>query len=107
MSQNIVFLHTLKSDIDPSEYERWVVEVDYPATLRQSGVISYEVTPLKAAVKGAEPAPYQYLEVIEVEDPVAYAQNCEETNDEEFKQMMGEWADFVESYVGSVGPPLR
>jgi hypothetical protein len=107
MSQNIVFLHSLKSGVDPAAYERWVLEVDFPLTKRQPGVISYEVTPLTAAVKGAEPAPFQYLEVIEVEDPVAYQRNTEETEDLEFKQMMGEWADYVDRYVGSVGPPLR
>lgn len=107
MSQNIVFLHSLKSDADPAAYERWVLEVDYPLTLRQPGVISYEVTPLAVAVSGAEPAPFQYLEVIEVEDAVAYQRNLEQTDDQEFKQMMGEWADYVDRYVGSVGSPLR
>jgi hypothetical protein len=107
MTHEIVFLHTLKPDIDVAAYERWVKEVDYPLTRRQPGVVSYTVTRLGGAPEGAQAVPHQYLEVIAVEDPVAYERNLQESSDEEFLAMIGEWGDYVESYVGSIGQPLK
>jgi hypothetical protein len=107
MSQQIVFLHTLKNGVNPAEYERFVLEVDYPLTRRQPGVISYEVTPLPTDIVATAPVSHQYLEVIEVEDPDAYFVNATEGDDQEYKDMLGKWFEFVDNYAGSIGTPLR
>jgi hypothetical protein len=107
MSQSIVFLHSLKPNVVPAKYEQFVSEVDYPLTRRQPGVISYEVTPLFTDIAATESIAYQYLEVIEVEDPEAYFKNVAETDDQEYKDMLNEWMGMVDQYAGSIGSALR
>jgi REDY-like protein HapK len=107
MSQSIVFLHSLKPDVDPAEYERFVLEIDYPLTRRQPGVIGYEVTPLPTEIAATEAIAFQYLEVIEVEDADAYFANVTETDDQEYKDMLARWMEMVDRYAGSIGSALR
>jgi REDY-like protein HapK len=103
MAHEIVFLHSLKPGVDVEEYERWVRDIDYPLTKRQPGVLGYVVTRLERPADGADDVPFQYLEVIRVEDPVAYQRNLSESPDEEFKAMLKQWGEYVAGYTGSVG----
>jgi hypothetical protein len=59
-------ISTLKPDVAPEDYERWVREVDYPFVGSKPNYLAYEVHRIEGPVAGAEAAGWQYIERIEV-----------------------------------------
>jgi REDY-like protein HapK len=56
---------TLKTGVDPQDYERWVRERDYAYTNRNPNFISYRVHRI-SEIAGAPPPGWRYIERIEV-----------------------------------------
>jgi REDY-like protein HapK len=59
---------TLKPEVDPKDYERWVRERDYHYTRSNPNFISYQVHRIQGEIAGAPNAGWQYVERIEVKD---------------------------------------
>jgi hypothetical protein len=59
-------ISTLKSGVDPDEYERWVRERDYALARSKPNYLSYTVHRIRGPVAGAPDAGWQYIERIEV-----------------------------------------
>lgn len=59
-------LSTLRDDVDPNEYERWVREYDYRIVGSLPNYTDYRVHRIRRPILGAESASWQYIERIEV-----------------------------------------
>jgi hypothetical protein len=59
-------LSSLKNGVEPEDYERWVREYDYKMVATFENYISYCVHRIEGPILGAEDAPWQYIERIEV-----------------------------------------
>jgi hypothetical protein len=96
MAYRVFFLNRLREGADRAAYEAWIREVDYPVARRQDAILSYEVTRLAGTLDGTSPAPYDYLEVLEVTDLDAYRALGQKP---EFEQLLAEWSEFVAEAV--------
>ena len=52
MATRVFFLNKLKDGVDPAEYERWLVERDYPYARSLASIKRYEVTPNGGGLDG-------------------------------------------------------
>lgn len=71
MTTRVFFFNRLAADADPTQYERWVREVDYPKARSIPAIRSYEVVRIDGPLRDAG-VPYDYVEVVEVTDVDAY-----------------------------------
>lgn len=67
MGSRVFILNRLHVSADPTEYERWVREVDYPVARALPAITSYEVYRLDGPLREGA-VPYDYIEVVEVTD---------------------------------------
>jgi hypothetical protein len=72
MRKRVFFLTQLKPETSPDAYERFLRDVDYPLTLELLPVSYYRATRIEAKVIGEGEPPYQYIEVLDIEDYDAY-----------------------------------
>jgi uncharacterized protein (TIGR02118 family) len=68
----VVVLFNLLPGTDPSAYESWARSVDLPTVRRLPGCAGFEVLRTHGQLGGQPDAPYQYVELIEVEDMGAF-----------------------------------
>ena len=61
----VFFLNRLRPDASGAVYERWVREVDYPTARSLPPIKSYVVAKMAATLDG-QPAPYDYIERVEI-----------------------------------------
>jgi hypothetical protein len=64
----LIVLFNLQEGVDPAEYEDWAQSVDVPAVERLDSVDSMKVYHIDGLMGSDDPAPFQYCEVIEVND---------------------------------------
>ena len=93
MAYRVFFLNRLREGVDPAAYEQWVRQTDYPIARSQPSIERYEVTRLDATLDGGPPG-YHYLEVLEITDIDQYRQAF---TTPEFRRLLSEWSQFVES----------
>lgn len=72
MKKRVFFLTHLREGADPDEYERFLVEYDYPKTMELLPVSAYKATRLEGSVVSGRDPGYQYLEVLDVDDYEGY-----------------------------------
>ena len=72
MRKRVFFLTQLKPETSPDAYERFLRDVDYPLTLELLPVSSYRATRIEEKVIGEGESPYQYIEVLDIEDYDGY-----------------------------------
>jgi hypothetical protein len=72
VKRRVFFLTQLKDGVEPSDYERFLRETDYPRTQKLLPVSYYRATRIEGKVIGDGPSPYQYIEVLDIEDYDAY-----------------------------------
>ena len=72
MKKRVFFLTQLKPDADRDAYERFLREVDYPKALELLPVSYYRATRIEGKVIGEGEPPFQYIEVLDVDDYDAY-----------------------------------
>lgn len=99
----VFFLNRLREGVNPEDYERWVREVDYPVARSLKTIKSYVVTRIEGTLDGS-PAPYPYIERVEITDLEAYRKELSEGQNMEdfFKQ----WSSFVGESVAAYGTEL-
>lgn len=61
-----ILISTLKSGVNPAEYEKWVRERDYELVKTLPNFVSYMVHRIERPIQGADSMGWQYLERIEV-----------------------------------------
>jgi REDY-like protein HapK len=64
----LIVLFNLRSDASRDDYERWAAEVDVPTVTGLGSVDSFSVHRVAGLLGADAAAPYQYVEVIEVND---------------------------------------
>ena len=62
-----LLLNRLRQGASSADYERWVREVDYPTARALPPIASYVVAKMAATLDG-QPAPYDYIERVEITD---------------------------------------
>ena len=72
LKKRVFFLTHLKDGADVDEYERFLREIDYPLSMELLPISYYRATRLEGQVIAAAPAPYAYLEVLDIDDYEAY-----------------------------------
>ena len=91
----------LKPGVDRGDYERWAVDRDAPVVRALETIDSFTVHRISGAIAGT--APYDYVEVIEVNDMDAFGS---EVTGEPMNTVAGEFQDYAESPVFMVSEPL-
>ncbi|PYM42252.1 MAG: hypothetical protein DME12_08300 [Candidatus Rokuibacteriota bacterium] len=66
---------TLKPDVRPEDYERWLREYDYRVANTLPSIISYRTHRIEGPINGAPDARWNYIERIEVRDVDQYAKD--------------------------------
>jgi hypothetical protein len=64
----IVVLFNLKEGVDATEYEQWAKDTDLPTVNALPSIRSFTAHKSQGLLTGEPQAPYQYIEVIDVED---------------------------------------
>ncbi len=78
--ETVVWFSRLQPGADRSAYERWVDQVDYPGARQVPSILSYRVFRVQGACVGelAEEFEYDYVEVAEVTNILAYLRDLQE-----------------------------
>ena len=95
----IVLLSRLRAGVNPADYEKWVIETDYPYARGLSSIENYHASRIEGFMFGTDDKfdrPYDYAEVIDVPDMDAY---LEAFGTEEGKAFMAEFATYIDDFV--------
>jgi hypothetical protein len=92
----LIVLFKLKPGASVEEYERWAVETDVPVVSRLDAVDAFRVFRLQRLLFGAGNPPYDYCEVIEVND---LAKLSEEIAQERIQAIAAEFQAFADDPV--------
>lgn len=101
MNRRIYYLNRLKEGADAAAFERLVREVEAPLVRTLPAIHSYSVTRLEGPVDGEGPAPYDYVEALEVADLDSYRAGFAGRADVD--AFFAEWSSYVGESVGIVG----
>lgn len=71
MAQRIVVLFNLKPGVSPGDYEEWARTRDIPNVRALGSIAAFDVYRTAGLLTGG-PAPYAYVEVIDVADMAAF-----------------------------------
>jgi hypothetical protein len=72
MKKRVFFLTQLKPDADVDAYERFLREVDYPRSQELLPISYYRATRIEGKAIGEGDSPFQYIEVLDIDDYDAY-----------------------------------
>lgn len=64
----LIVLFNLKENVSEAEYEQFAQEIDVPTVVRLPSVDAFKVFRTSVLLGTETPAPYRYVEVIEVSD---------------------------------------
>lgn len=98
----VFFLNKLRPSASSAAYERWVREVDYPTARSLPPIRSYVVSKLAAALDG-QPAPYDYIERVEITDIDDYRAALADPSMEAFAK---EWSSHVGESIAVFGEEI-
>ena len=104
MTHRIYFLNRLRSGVDPSDYEAWILRTDYPVARSSPVIVNYDVTRIEGTLDGESAPTVSYLEVIEVTDIEEYRAAGRTP---EFVKLLEEWATYVELDEALHGPVVE
>jgi hypothetical protein len=99
----VFFLNRLRDGVAPAQYERWVRDVDYPTARGLRTIRSYVVNRVDATLEG-DPAPYDYVERVEVTDLDAYREELRTADG--MAEFARQWSTFVGESVALTGEEI-
>src|SRR5688572_19418086 len=99
----VFFLNRLRDGVAPERYEQWVRNVDYPTARRLKTITSYVVNRLDATLDG-DPAPYHYIERVEVTDLAAYRHELETA--ENMADFARQWSSYIGESIAVSGEEI-
>ncbi|MGH3004729.1 MAG: hypothetical protein ACRDOS_02285 [Gaiellaceae bacterium] len=106
MAHRVFFLNKLREGVHPSDYERWVREVDYPFARSIPSIESYVVSRAASLLGEDGKPPYDFIEVVEVTDLAAYEADLS-TDKPEVQEFDKEWLSYVGEAVAVVGEVIE
>ena len=98
----VFFLNRLRPGVKGEDYERWVREVDYPTARSLDTITSYVVARMQETLEG-QPAPYDYIERVEITEIDAYRQ---ELGDPKMGDFARQWSGFVGESIAVFGEEI-
>ena len=91
----VFWFSNLQPGVKAEDYERWVREVDYVLAKEIPSIINYRVYHIKGACLGDDPAPYDYVEIVEITDIDVYRHEIR--NHAAAEKIIAEIRNYVES----------
>jgi hypothetical protein len=98
----VFFLNKLRPGVAGRDYERWVREVDYPTARSLDTIRSYVVARMDATLDG-NPAPYDYIERVEITNIDNYRKELADPKMGDFAQ---QWSGFVGESIAVFGDEI-
>lgn len=92
----IVVLFNLKSGVTADTYEAWARETDIPGANALKSVDRFSVHRTTGLFGSAAPAPYQYVEVIDI---TALDPFVADVSTDAFQQVAGAFANFADAPI--------
>lgn len=91
---NIVVLFNLKSDVDANAYEQWANSTDLPIVNGLGSIDKFEVFKTTGLLGSDEPAPYQYVERLVIND---FDKFGEQVGSDTMKKVAAEFQEFADN----------
>jgi TPP-dependent pyruvate/acetoin dehydrogenase alpha subunit len=92
---NVFWFSCLQPGVKAEDYERWVREVDYVLAKKIPSIVRYRVYRINGACLGDDPAPYDYVEMVEITDIDVYRHEIR--NHPAAEKIIAEIRQYVES----------
>jgi hypothetical protein len=89
----IVVLFNLKQGASIADYEDWARSKDLPTVQSLSSVQDFRVLKMGNLLGTENPSPYQYCELIEVQDMTAFFADLQQEKVQAGAKVFGEFAD--------------
>ena len=90
----IIVLFNLKAGVSPESYEAWAKSTDLPIVRGLKSIGGFDVYKSKGLLRGGDPAPYQYVEMIMVKDMTAFG---EDVGSQTMQRVSGEFRDYADN----------
>ena len=91
---NVLVLFNLKEGVDSAEYERWAKTRDLPTARNLSSVDQFNVLKSNGMFGTDAPAPYQYVELLQVND---FEKLGDEAGEGEMAAVAAEFAEYADN----------
>jgi REDY-like protein HapK len=92
----LIVLFNLRSDADPVAYEKWAKSTDLPVVTSLSAVSSFDVYRSAGLFGSGSPAPYRYVEVIDITDVQQFGRDLDSAT---MKRVASEFQSFADNPV--------
>lgn len=90
----LVVLFNLKTDADRAAYEQWAINTDLKTVRTLQSVDRFDVLRSESLLGKDDAAPYEYIELIEVNDMATFGQ---EVGTEAMRAVAGEFREFADN----------
>lgn len=92
--KNIVVLFNLKPGVDSDAYEQWAKSTDLPIVNALESIDKFEVFKTSGLLGSDEPAPYEYVELLAINDFDKFGENV---STDTMKNVAAEFQEFADS----------
>lgn len=103
MSTRICFMYRLRDGVNPTEYERWVREIDAPLATARPTLLRYECVRIDGRIDSDIRSPYDYVELLEVTDVTDDQRGVTGLDADRIAK---EWMAFVGDHIVAFGDPI-
>jgi len=110
--RKVLWFSRLQPGVEPESYERFVREVDYPASKRIPSLVGYHSLRLKGPATGSEELPYQFIDIADIRNIDEYRADFEShpaveevhgQSDNYVQSIANLWGVLVEPGAGDTG----
>lgn len=99
----VIVLFNLKEPARRGDYERWAREVDLPTAGALPSIDKFEVLKASGLLGGGAPSPYEYVEVLRIND---MAQLGQDVSTPTMQQVAAQFQAFADNPLFIVTQPL-
>ena len=102
----VYWMVRLKPGVTAEDYQAFVRRVDYPAVRRIASIRSYRSTRVVGTIPAGSPAPFDFIDVVEVDDLEAYLRDLEHHPAvEEVHSQSADMVEVLHCVVAEAVPP--
>lgn len=99
----LIVLYNLRDSASKEAYEKWAKETDVPTASNLSSIDDFKVYRLNTLMGTETPGPYQYCEVIQVND---MAKLGEEVGSDAMQKVSAQFQEFADNPLFIVSDPI-
>jgi hypothetical protein len=96
MAERVFIFYRLKPDIEREQFEQRARDIEAPLAARSPAIRRYVLTRLEGVLEGKAPAPFDYVETLDVTTLEEYRNGV---TDAEVDAFIKEWEEDVAEYV--------